>query len=154
PSTSGVASRLSLFDVPPSATANISLRFFRIDPVDRIERGVALRGVVVMVHQPVLWFRIDKPLVGRVRGTRWKGACEQRTESSKHGGAAVLGHRHKFLPVSTRAANRFSHSPNTHTTVALPCMRSSGVRATRPRLLRGSGAPRPSQHKPDAIAMY
>ncbi len=46
------------------------------------------------------------------------------------------------------------HNPNTQTTVALPCIRNSGVRATRPRLLRGSGAPRPSQHRPDAIAMY
>jgi hypothetical protein len=46
------------------------------------------------------------------------------------------------------------YSPNTHSTGALPCIRSSGVRATRPRLLRGSGPPRPSQHRPEAMAMY
>jgi hypothetical protein len=47
-----------------------------------------------------------------------------------------------------------AHKPNTHTTVAFACNRSSGVRATLPRLLRGSGAPRPSQHRPDAMAIY
>src|SRR5262249_15483009 len=51
-------------------------------------------------------------------------------------------------------AARLPYKPNTHTTAALPCIRSSGVRATRPRLLWCSGPPRPSQHNPDAMAMY
>src|SRR5262249_50687307 len=60
----------------------------------------------------------------------------------------------RFLPDSDNCRDEIDYKPNTHTNVALPCDRNSGVRATRPRLLRGSGPPRPSQQRPDAIAIY
>ena len=50
--------------------------------------------------------------------------------------------------------SRSGQSPNTHTTVALPCMRNSGVRGSWARVLRGGAAPGPAQQRPDAMAMY
>ena len=69
----------------------------------------------------------------------------------RHPSAAIGDEVHGASP---DAVCRGRYNPNTHTMDALPCIRSSGVRATRPRLLRGSGPPRPSQHRPEAMAMY
>ena len=87
-STSGVASRLSLVEVPPSPMANSSRRFLTLSLLMASSAREALRGVVVMVHQPVLRLRIDETLVGQFRGGRGHG-------TSGDCRAAECNHRHR-----------------------------------------------------------
>ena len=79
-STSGVASRLSSFEVPPSATANKSFRSLTLVLLIDGERGEALGAVVVMMREPVLRLRIEEALVSGLSGAARHGGGEQKED--------------------------------------------------------------------------